>query len=118
MKVEFNCELTIIGTKEGDKKSTKGKLGSLLCESEDGLLYTGVGAGLSHELRDELWNKREELIGKIVEVKANGISTNKHGGTSLFFPAFIEIREDKTKSDTLETIKEIEESALGLKEEL
>ena len=50
-----------------------------------------------------------ELMGKIVKVKCNGLSNDKDGNYSLLYPAFMEIRDDKTEADSLETIKNVED---------
>jgi hypothetical protein len=48
-------------------------------------------------------------MGKIVKVKCNGLSKDKDGNYSLLYPAFMEIRDDKTEADSLETIKNVED---------
>ncbi len=46
-------------------------LGSLTCESSDGLLKVSVGAGFSDELRNTI---KEDVIGSIVSIQYNQIS--------------------------------------------
>jgi len=116
MKVEFNFELKIIGYKESEK--IEGALGSFLCESKNGELTTGCYSGITPDQAIEFWNDRDSLVGKIIEVKGNGLSVNSKGNNSVMFPVFIDFRSDKKHANTFDEIKYIEQSALGLTEEL
>ena len=66
-------------------------------------------------MRDEIWNNKDKYLGKIVEVKANGVSSNRDGGYSLLYPNFVEVRDDKSIANTLEEILEIEKSISEVK---
>jgi hypothetical protein len=101
-KGELECDLKIVGLEEGSGKY-HGKLGSLLCESGDGIVKVSVGSGLTDEHRSNL--NSTELIGRICAVKYNARIKNKQGEESLFLPIFIEVREDKTEADKSEDIK-------------
>ena len=106
-KGEMECDLEIIAVEEGTGKYA-GKLGAVVCRSrpEDGKYLTvNVGSGFNDAHRDNLWNIRDQLIGKIVAVKYNMRSKNKAGEESLFLPIFVEVREDKDVADTLGDIK-------------
>lgn len=107
VKVEFQIELKILEAVEGRGKHA-GRLGSLRCESEDGLLKVGVGGGYTDKLRDELWAIRDSLPGRIITVEANGIMppTDGNDSYSLFLPRFISGRDDKSESDDLVRIQE------------
>jgi hypothetical protein len=50
-----------------------------------------VGSGFSDELRNDLWSKRDKLIGKVIEVKYQELT--KDG--IMRFPVFMRFREDK-----------------------
>lgn len=53
-----------------------------------------VGSGFNDEQRRALWEKRSELIGRIVEVKYKEITKDKKNGLeSLQFPIFTQVRE-------------------------
>ena len=53
-----------------------------------------VGSGFDDKSRDFIWQNREELIGRIAEVKYKEISKDKKTGLeSLQFPVFVQIRE-------------------------
>ena len=65
-------------------------------------------------MRGELWSNQDKYLGKIITVKANGISRNKDNGYGLLYGNLVEIREDKDKADTLEEIIEIQNAVLGV----
>ena len=101
-KGELECDLKIVGLEDGTGKYA-GKLGSLVCESLDGIIKVNVGSGLSDEQRLNL--NSQELIGRICAVKYNARITNKQGEQSLFLPIFSELREDKDVADSSKDIK-------------
>lgn len=106
-KGELECDLRIVGYEEGTGKYV-GRLGAIICESgstDDRVLTVNVGSGFSDDLRTDLWNIRDDLLGKIVALKYNSRIKNKQGGDSLFLPIFLEIREDKTDADEYKDIK-------------
>lgn len=85
-------DIEIVDVQEGEGR-LKNSLGALVCSFNGNTV--NVGSGFSDELRKELWNKRNQLVGKIIEVKAQEITTNKSGENSLRFPIFKRMREDK-----------------------
>lgn len=90
LKPEHTDDLEIIDTEEGTGKYA-GQLGAFVCRLENGE-NVRVGSGLKDEERIELWNRREELIGQVIEVKYQ--EKTKDG--SLRFPIFIKFRPDKS----------------------
>jgi len=121
LKVEFNCELRIVGFKEGNKGTKlEDSLGSLICESEDGLITVNVGGQDEKEdskkdfTKDYIWNNKNEFINQVVEIKCNGLSINKDGEYNFFYPNYIKMRFDKTNANTLNEIIEIQDSKLKL----
>jgi len=88
-------DLPIVGTTEGREGTMfEGTLGALVVAYKDNTV--NVGEGVSHELRDELWVKRDELINQTIEVEYREETTNsKTGKKSLRFPVFIRFRPDK-----------------------
>ena len=54
-------------------------------------------------------------MGKILEVKCNGLSSNQEGGHSVLYPNFVEFRDDKDEANTYEECVEIEKMNLSLK---
>jgi len=106
MKVEKDCDLRISEIVEGVGKY-EGKLGAFMCKSEDGKLLVRVGSGFSDEQRDLYFTSN--LKDKIVTVNFNEVieTEGKRTSKSLYLPIFVEIRDDKDKADTLETIEEM-----------
>jgi DNA ligase-1 len=103
MKLEFECDLVIVGWNEG-KNKYEGMLGSWKCESACGRLKVNV-AGFKDEQRQDYWENREDYFGKIITVKSNSIMppTNKEH-YSLFLPIWVEDRLDKKEADDLERV--------------
>lgn len=92
IKEFYTCDLRVIGYTEGSG-NFEGTLGALVVDYKGNKL--NVGSGFSLEQRITLWNKKEELIGKIIEVGYREETSNADGGLSLRFPTFKTIREDK-----------------------
>lgn len=101
-KGELECDLKIVGVEPGTGKYV-GLVGSLICESSDGLLKVNVGSGLTDTDRTEL--NCTSVIGRIIAVKYNARIKNKQGEDSLFLPIFLELREDKDIADHSDKIK-------------
>ena len=111
MKLEMSVDMKIAGFNEGNGKYT-GMLGSLICESEDGMVNADPYA-FSDPLRKEIWDNQEKYLGTIVEVKCNGLSSNSAGEFSLLHPVFKTFRDDTT-ADNLIQIKENQDMVMGL----
>ena len=79
---------------EGDGKY-KGTLGLIKCDYKGYEL--GVGSGFTDEQRDYYWNNKEEIIGKIVQIKYKCETKNKQGRLSVQFPIFEIVRNDKNE---------------------
>ena len=77
---------------EGDGKY-KGTLGLIKCDYKG--FELGVGSGFTDSQRDYYWNHRDEIVGKIVQIKYKGETKNKQGGLSVQFPIFEIVRNDK-----------------------
>jgi hypothetical protein len=100
-KGELECDLKIIAIEEGTGKYA-GILGSLICESADGIVKVSVGSGLTDAQRKSYG---QEIVDKIVAIKYNSRIKNKLGDESLFLPIFVEIRDDKDVADSSKDIK-------------
>lgn len=89
LKPFIEVSLTVAAVEEGTGKNV-GKLGALVCEgTDDGkFICVNVGGGYTDQLRDDLWKYRKEVIGQIVEVRADAITQNQDGTYSLRFPRF------------------------------
>ena len=79
---------------EGDGKY-KGTLGLIKCDYKGYEL--GVGSGFTDEQRHYYWKHRDEIVGKIVQIKYKGETKNKQGGLSVQFPIFQTVRYDKAE---------------------
>ncbi len=113
-KIEFVVDLRIVGFNAGDADGKHANtFGSLLCQSEDGLLEVGV-TGIPDEKRKEIHENRDQYLGKIVAVVSNNILYSndlvkqKH---SLFLPRILEYRNDKTVADSFQSIVDQLEAA-------
>lgn len=98
MKFKFfdEADLEVIDLIEGTGKY-EGMLGAIMCKGiiDDKRITTEVGTGFSDEQRKEFWNKRKELVGKIVEIKYQEISNDSSGEYSLRFPVFLRFKLDR-----------------------
>ena len=123
LKDFLECDLIITGWNYGKVGSEFEKgIGSLICESADGLLKVDV-SGMKRDKRGFIRvdendsSKGLQLIdgfdfdqdtGKIIAVKYNELIKSKTSDTySLFLPSVLEVREsyDKSSADTLDKIK-------------
>lgn len=112
-KLEMECELEIIGFKDGDQKGKHAKtFGSIMMKSACGKLMVNV-SGMSDALRKQIHESRDEFMGGIATVLSNGVQ-DKTGDEmkSLFLPRLVEPRSDKIHADTLERIYLIQESTI------
>ena len=105
-KAEKSIELRVMGMLEGTGKY-KGKMGSLLLESDDGKISVNVGTGFSDSDRDWFWHYfEEEVSGGIVEIIYNTPIQDKNRPDvySLFLPVFKALRNDKDSTNLVEDI--------------
>ena len=95
IKKFHTCDLRIIGYEEGQGRNV-GVLGAFVVDYKGNRLE--IGSGFSDEERRDFWNKRDEMIGKIMQIKYKDVSRNsKTGLESLQFATFECIRNDKTE---------------------
>lgn len=94
VKSFLHADLLCTDVVEGDGKY-KGTLGLIKCDYKG--FELGVGSGFTDSQRDYYWNHRDEIVGKIVQIKYKGETKNKQGGLSVQFPIFEIIRNDKTE---------------------
>ncbi len=82
--------LKVVSVEEGTGRN-KGRLGAVLVEGEDdGHEYSlSCGSGFSDIQREEYWSKRNQLIGQLVEIRADAKTKSKDAvAFSLRFPRF------------------------------
>ena len=97
----IEISLEVVNYEEGTGRN-QGKLGALIAEGEDDgkFFKLNIGSGFSDSQREEYWKKKDELKGKIIEVRADSISKSQDGKFwSLRFPRFKTFRgfENKEK---------------------
>ena len=95
LKYKPNTEvsLTVVEVDEGTGRN-KGRLGALVCEGIDDekFIQVNVGSGFSDDDRINYWRWRDDIIGQIVEVRADVVTQNQDGTYSLRFPRFVRFR--------------------------
>ena len=95
LKPYIEVSLTVIAVEEGTGRN-EGKLGALICEGEDDgkRIRVNVGSGFTDLHRDTYWTARSELVGQIVEVRADAATKSQDSEEvwSLRFPRFLQFR--------------------------
>ncbi len=89
----IEVSLTVKDLEEGTGRN-EGRLGALVCEGEDDgrNILVNVGSGFSDADRSTFWTGRGDVVGQIVEVRADAITQNQDGTYSLRFPRFLRFR--------------------------
>ena len=89
LKPFIEVSLGVTNVEEGTGKNV-GRLGALVCAGQDDGkdIVVNCGSGFSDDNRIEYWGCRTDLIGQIVEVRADAITQNQDGTYSLRFPRF------------------------------
>ena len=88
----YTVDLEVISVEEGSGR-LHGVLGAFVVDYKGNRL--NVGSGMTDEQRKEFWQIRENLPGRIIEVKYKEESSDKKTGSkSLQFPIFVALRED------------------------
>ena len=88
LKAFHDVDLSIDALQEGTGKH-EGKLGSIVVNFKG--VEVRVGSGFSDELRDKIWYKPEDFIGRVVEVRYQEVTPDG----SLRFPTFVCFRNDR-----------------------
>ena len=107
-KGEYECEMEIKGFKQGTSGTKyENSLGALICESSDGKVKADP-SGISDDLRNEIWNNKNDFLNKIITVRFNALTKSKDNDYySLMHPRFIKLRIDKSKADDIKIINKI-----------
>jgi DNA ligase-1 len=92
VKPFIEVSLEIVAVEEGkDDGKYKGMAGAFVCRGEDDgrQIESNVGSGFTDAQRVEFWERRHELVGMIVEVRADALTLDRQGDVySLRFPRF------------------------------
>jgi len=95
LKPIIEVSLEIKSVEEGTGRN-KGTLGALVCEGidENKHIKVNVGSGYSDEQRSNFWKNKNDIIGQIVEITADAITSNSSNEDifSLRFPRFLRFR--------------------------
>jgi len=93
MKPFIEVTLEVVDVEEGTGRN-EGRLGALVCAgTDDGkAIRVNVGSGFSDGDRVGYWSARNDLVGQIVEVRADAITQNQDSTYSLRFPRFLRFR--------------------------
>ena len=94
IKPFIEVTLKVLDIQEGTGKH-EGKLGAFSVEGEDGgkFFSLSVGSGLTDDQREKYWAAKDELIGRLIEVRADAITKSFEGEHySLRFPRFKSFR--------------------------
>jgi len=88
----YTIDLKVTAVEEGSGRLA-GKLGAFVVDYKGNSV--NVGSGMSDEQRDEFWDIRNNLPGRVIEVKYKEESSDKKTGLlSLQFPIFVSLREE------------------------
>jgi len=115
LKLEIDLDLRIVGFQEGTPGTVREHtFGAIVFESDDGMIK-GRTSGFSDAQLADFNGRREEMIGKIITVQCNDLTKGRNNDHyALSHPRFIEVRDDKTETDTLERALEIKKMAMDL----
>ena len=96
LKPFIEVSLEVINVEEGTGRNV-GRLGAFVCAGvDDGKhIKVNVGSGFSDSNRDSFWASHVEndnIVGQIVEVRADAVTQNQDGSYSLRFPRFLRFR--------------------------
>ena len=93
LKPFIEVSLEVKQVEEGTGKNL-GRLGALVCSGQDDGkdITVNVGSGFSDDQRNSFWANRDNLLGQVVEVRADAVTQNQDGTYSLRFPRFLHFR--------------------------
>ncbi len=94
VKTMLSADLKVLGYEEGTGR-LDGTLGALIVDYKGSRV--NVGSGFKDHERQHIWEHKNDIIGKIVEVQYFEESQNEDGEISIRFPVFKTIRTDKTE---------------------
>lgn len=92
VKKFYTMDLEVVGAEEGDGR-LKGTLGALIVDYKGN--HVNVGSGYNDQTRNDIWKMKDDIIGRVIEVKYKEVSKDKKTGLeSLQFPIFVTVREE------------------------
>lgn len=115
MKLEIELEMRITGFKEGKTGTIRAEtFGSMYFANDEGTIKGSV-SGFDAEQLAYFNARRKESINMIITIKCNDITKGRSNDYyALSHPRVVEVRHDRTTTDTLERALELKEMAMLL----
>ena len=115
IKLKVDAEMRITGFTDGTIGTKReGKIGAIQFSNDEGTIK-GQCSGFSDEELDLFTKNKDNLIGKIISVEFNDLVKSENNDYyALSHPVFIEIRNDKDETDTLEKVIQLRDMAKSL----
>ena len=115
IKLKVDAEMRITGFTDGTIGTKReGKIGAIQFSNDEGTIK-GQCSGFSDEELDLFTKNKDNLIGRIISVEFNDIVKSENNDYyALSHPRFIEIRNDKDETDTLDKVIQLRDMAKSL----
>ena len=115
IKLKVDAEMRITGFTDGTIGTKReGKIGAIQFSNDEGTIK-GQCSGFSDEELDLFTKNKDNLIGRIISVEFNDIVKSENNDYyALSHPRFIEIRNDKDETDTLDKVIQLRDMAKRL----
>lgn len=116
IKLKVDAEMRITGFTDGTVGTKReGKIGAIQFSNDEGTIK-GQCSGFSDTELDLFTKNKDNLIGRIISVEFNDlVKAENNDYYALSHPRFIELRNDKDETDTLEKVMQLRDMAKGLK---
>ena len=115
IKLKVDAEMRITGFTDGTIGTKReGKIGAIQFSNDEGTIK-GQCSGFSDEELDVFTKNKDNLIGRIISVEFNDLVKSENNDYyALSHPRFIEIRNDKDETDTLDKVIQLRDMAKSL----
>ena len=115
IKLKVDAEMRITGFTDGTIGTKReGKIGAIQFSNDEGTIK-GQCSGFSDEELDLFTKNKDNLIGRIISVEFNDLVKSENNDYyALSHPVFIEIRNDKDETDTLDKVIQLRDMAKSL----
>ena len=115
IKLKVDAEMRITGFTDGTIGTKReGKIGAIQFSNDEGTIK-GQCSGFSDEELDLFTKNKDNLIGRIISVEFNDLVKSENNDYyALSHPRFIEIRNDKDETDTLDKVIQLRDMAKSL----
>lgn len=116
IKLKVDAEMRITGFTDGTIGTKReGKIGAIQFSNDEGTIK-GQCSGFSDDELDLFTKNKDNLIGRIISVEFNDLVKSENNDYyALSHPVFVELRNDKDETDTLEKVIQLRDMAKGLK---